>query len=105
LTERLLLLDRLEHADEGLLDVLRQLVDDAVGADLDTLPRGERTGLRVRPDVEADDCRAGSRRKHDVILGDPADALVDDVDAHFGVLDLAQLRDSSLDRADDVALD
>ena len=41
----------------------------------------------------------------DVVLGDPADALVDDVDPHLGVLDLRQLADDRLDRALDVALD
>ena len=30
-----------EHADERLLDVLGQLVDDAVGADVDALALGE----------------------------------------------------------------
>ena len=30
-----------EHADERLLDVLGELVDDAVGADLDALAVGE----------------------------------------------------------------
>ena len=34
-------LDRREHADERLLDLLRELVDDAVLADLDPLPLGE----------------------------------------------------------------
>ena len=45
------------------------------------------------------------RREVDVVLGDPADALVDDVHAHLGVLDLLQLGDGRLDRADDVALE
>ena len=34
----------------------------------------------------------------------PADSLMDHVDAHFGVLDLSELRDCRLDRPDDVAL-
>ena len=34
-------LDRREHADERLLDLLGELVDDAVLADLDPLPLGE----------------------------------------------------------------
>src|SRR6266487_2911505 len=41
LADRLLRRDRAEHADERLLDVLGQLVDDAVGADLDALALGE----------------------------------------------------------------
>src|SRR5206468_5350903 len=43
--------------------------------------------------------------QHDVVLGDAADALVDDVDAHLWVLDLRKLRDRRLDRADHVALE
>ncbi len=41
LADRLLGCDRAEHADERLLDVLGQLVDNAVGADLDALALGE----------------------------------------------------------------
>src|SRR5690349_22098670 len=40
LADRLLGADRLQHPDQGLLDVLGQLVDDAVGADLDALAVG-----------------------------------------------------------------
>ena len=45
LAERLLGLDRREHPDERLLDVLGELVDDAVRADVDALALGE---LRAR---------------------------------------------------------
>src|SRR6266513_1651929 len=41
LADRLLGRDWAEHADERLLDVLGQLVDNAVGADLDALALGE----------------------------------------------------------------
>ena len=54
LAERLFRGDRGEHADERLLDVLGQAVDDAVGADLDVLALRERTRLGVRTHVEAD---------------------------------------------------
>src|SRR5262249_33685275 len=40
-----------------------------------------------------------------VVLGDPADALVDDGDAHLGVLDLRELADGRLDGALHVALE
>ena len=63
LAERLLGLDRREHADERLLDVLGQLVDDAVGPDLDALALGERARLGVRADVEADDHARSTRRR------------------------------------------
>src|SRR6185312_17557533 len=46
--------DRAEQADERLLDVLGQLVDDAVGADLDAFPLGELARLGGGPHVEAD---------------------------------------------------
>ena len=44
--ERLLDLLRGEHADERLLDVLGELVDDAVRADVDALALGERSAPR-----------------------------------------------------------
>src|SRR5204863_4550817 len=43
--------------------------------------------------------------EHDVVLRDPADALVDDVDPDLRVLDFRELPDDRLDRPDDVALD
>ena len=47
----------------------------------------------------------GRGREVDVVLGDPADARVDDVHAHLGVLDLLELAEERLDRALDVALE
>ena len=44
-----------EHADHGVLDVLEDLVDDLVGADLDVLGLGQLAGLAVGTHVEADD--------------------------------------------------
>jgi hypothetical protein len=41
--------------------------------------------------------------EHDVVLGDRADALGDHVEPHLRVLELRQLGDDGLDRADDVA--
>src|SRR3954469_3209908 len=105
LAERVLHRDRSQHPDESLLDVLGQLVDDAVGSDLDALALRERPRLRVRPHVEADDHRVRGSREHDVVLGDPADALVDDVDADLRVLDLRELGNRGLHRPDDVALE
>ena len=94
-----------EHADERLLDVLGELVDDAVRADVDALALGERARIRARADVEADHERVRRGREVDVVLGDPADARVDDVHAHFRVLDLLELADERLDGALDVALE
>ena len=72
--------------------------------DLDALALGELSRLCGRAHVEADDQRVRGRREVDVVL-DPADALVDDADAHLGVLDLLQLGDRRLDRALHVALE
>ena len=57
-----------ELADERLLDLLGELVDDVVRADLDALARRELARLGVRADVEADDERVGGGREHDVVL-------------------------------------
>src|SRR5215207_352115 len=86
---------RREHPDEGLLDVLRQLVDHPVGADVDALTFGDGAGLGVRPHVEADHDRVRGRRQHDVALGDSTDTGVDDGHPDLGVLDLREL---ALDR-------
>ena len=94
-----------EHADERLLDVLGELVDDAVRAHVDALALGESARLGVRADVEADHDRVRGRREHDVALGDGADARVDDVHADLGVVDLRELADDGLDRALHVGLD
>src|SRR4029077_6904155 len=84
---------------------LGELVDHAVGADVDTLAVGELLGLDARPDVEADHERVRRRGQVDVVLGDAADARMDHVDADLGVLDLAELPDERLDRALHVALE
>src|SRR5215210_4697584 len=105
LAQDLLALDRGEHADERLADVVGELVDDPVGADVDALALGERPCLGVRAHVEADHDRVRGGGQHDVALGDRADARVDDIDSDLGVLDLAELADDGLDRAPDVRLD
>ena len=56
-------LDRREHADERLLDLLGELVDDAVLADLDALALGElraprSTGRTLKPTTIAPDAAA-----------------------------------------------
>ncbi len=105
LADRLLRRDGGELADQRLLDLLGQLVDDVVGADLDALPRRELARLGVRTHVEAHDESVGGGREHDVVLGDRPHALGDHVQPHLRVLELRQLRDDGLDRADDVAAD
>src|SRR5439155_10992344 len=75
-----------------------------VRPDLDAFALGERARLGARTDVEADDERIGRGGEIDVVLRDPADALVDDADADLWVLDLRELADGGLQRALDVAL-
>ena len=53
---------------ERLLDLLRQLVDDGVEADLDAFLLRELARLGVRPHVEADEQRVRRGREHDVVL-------------------------------------
>src|SRR6478752_191780 len=92
--EFLLLVDRLEHALQGCLDLVDRLVDHRVVPDVDTLAVGQLGGLALRPDVEPDDDRVRGRRQIDVGLGDATDAAVDDaqfdlvadVDAQQGFL-------------------
>jgi ethanolamine ammonia-lyase small subunit len=48
-----------EQALGGLLEVVGDVVDDLVRADLDALLLGERAGLARGDDVEADDDRLG----------------------------------------------
>src|SRR5260221_4009058 len=71
LAGRLLVADRPEHADERLLDLLGQLIDDAVRADLDALALGELAGLGVRAHVEADNEGVRGGGQVDVVGGDP----------------------------------
>ena len=79
LAERLLDLDGFEQALHRRPQVLGDLVDDRVGADLDALALGRAPSVGERPDVEADDDRVGGRGEHDVGLVDPARGRVDHV--------------------------
>ncbi len=71
-----LLEDRREQAEHRGLDLLDQLVDDLVGADLHALGLGELAAAPVRAHVEPDDRRVGGLGELDVVLGDPADAAM-----------------------------
>src|SRR4029077_4013126 len=81
---------RLEETTERLLDVVGELVDDVVEADVDLLGlRGATRGVADRR-VEADDDRVRCRREQDVVVADLARALVQDVELDFVALELAQ---------------
>ena len=66
---------RYEHPLDGLFDVVGDLVDDVVTADLDLLFLGERDGTVFGSDAEADHDGLRSVGQDDVALGDPADRL------------------------------
>ena len=100
-----LLVLRREHADHRLLDVLEQLVDDLVGADLDVLGVGQLAGLAVRAHVEADDRGVGRGGQRDVVLGDAADGAVHERQLDLRAVELAQALGDRLERAVDVGLE
>src|SRR5690606_19902204 len=102
--EHFLLLRR-EHALEGRPHILDRLVNDAVEADVHALARRDGAGVGVRPDVEADDDRAGRRRQQHVGLVDRADTPVDHLDLHLVGRELLQRVGQRLHRAVHVALD
>src|SRR5579864_6875982 len=81
---------RLEQAGHGLLDLVRDVVDDRVLADVDLLAIRHALRVAIRLHVEADDDGTRGRREQHVRLVDGADAGVDDADLDAVV---AQLRE------------
>src|SRR5690606_5131267 len=105
-TEVDLLVHRLEHALQGLLDFLDRLVDHRVVPDVDTLARGAFGRLALRTHVVPDHDRVGRRGEVDVALGDTTHTAVDDVELHLVAdVDLHQGRFERLDGTRVVALD
>src|SRR5690606_16062001 len=105
-TEVDLLVHRLEHALQGLLDLLDRLVDHRVVPDVDTLARGAFGRLALRTHVVPDHDRVGRRGEVDVALGDTTHTAVDDVELHLVAdVDLHQGRFERLDGTRVVALD
>ncbi len=103
--ERLLDLLGREHALHRGAQLLGDLVDHRVGADLDALLLGRAASVGERADVEADDDRVGGGGEHHVGLVDAAGGAADHVD---GDLVLRKLRDlvlERLERARDVGLE
>ncbi len=78
-----LLEDRFEEAVHGLGDLVLQLVDDGVQANLDVFALGDFGGLAIGPDVEADDDCVRGGGEENVGLGDGADTGVKDADANL----------------------
>src|SRR5687768_13165211 len=71
---------RLEQSAQRLLEVVEDLVDHAVQADLDAALLGHRAGRLVGHDVEADDDRAARVGQLDVAFRDRSDRAVDHAD-------------------------
>src|SRR4051794_5827231 len=101
-----LLVDRLEHALQGGLDVVDRRVDDRVVPDIHALALGQVTGLARRPHVEADDHGVRRDGQVDVVLVDRTDTAVDDPQRHLVAdLDPDQRVFQRLDRTGHVALE
>ncbi len=91
--------------DHGALDVLDELVDDLVGADLHVVDLGQLAGTPIGPDVEADDGGVGGGREGHVVLGDATDGPVDERQLDLVALQLAEALGHRLERALGVGLE
>src|SRR6266542_5893385 len=69
-----------EHAAEGRLDVVEDVVDDAVVPEVDAIGLGLARRLGLGLDVEAEHDGIGRRGKHDIRLIDRAHRSVDDLE-------------------------
>ena len=90
---------------QGRLHLVGELVDDVVQANLDALGLGRAPRLRVDLGVEADDDGVRRRREQDVVVGDVAGALAQDVDPHLVGLDLLERVADGAQRALNVGLE
>src|SRR4051794_10661079 len=95
----------LEQALERCRHVVGQLVDDVVQPDVHTLGVGGPAGRLGDLRVEADDDRVGRRRKHDVVVGDVAGALVEDVDPDLLLVELLERVADRTERSRHVGLE
>src|SRR5215467_8177556 len=100
-----LLVGRLPHSLGGPLDVLRQLIDDVVVANLHLLALGGPVASGSRLEVEAQDDGAGDARQQQVGVVDRSDPLADDFDRDDRILDLLQGLENRFQRALSVGLD
>src|SRR5437764_3084197 len=101
-----LLVARLEHAREHLLDVLDQGVDHAVLADAHALELRCASGISFGLDVERHDQCLRSHRQVDVVDVDVAKTRVDDFRARLGlVAELFERVSDGFDAALNVSLD
>src|SRR5207249_612764 len=97
----------LELALQGSAEIVGQVIDDIVLANLYVVFLGESAGPVVGHGIEADDHRVLRRgqREPDVALGNMPDAGLQHAHAHFLVVQLFQLLADRLDRAAEVGLE
>ena len=103
--ELLLLEGRLEQTDHRLLEVVGEVVDHRVEADVDLLALRQLLGRALGAHVEADDDRLRRGREQDVVGGDGADRGVDEVDRDLVGGELGEGVAQHLDRALHVGLE
>ena len=98
---------RTEHSFHGCPDIVHDVVDDVVLADLDFLCIGSGLCLRCRSDVESDDksrvLRSGCQV--DIVLDDCTGCGTDDPDADLGCGELLKSKLEGLDRTLDITFD
>jgi len=80
----------LEHANDGCFDVLDDLVDDLVGANLDTLLICNRSHTTIRSGVEGNNRCTSSLGQCDVAFGWWTNGLVQEVDLDLGSFETGQ---------------
>src|ERR1039458_10152448 len=90
------LLDGVEEARHGFLDLVRERVDDGVETDVDAFVVGELLGLLLGLHVEPADDGVRRRGEEDVVHRDRADSGVQDADLHLLGGELAERLDENL---------
>src|ERR1039458_5116583 len=97
--------DWLEQSRHGALNLIRQLVDDGVQANVNLLLVGQFLSFAFRPHVEADDDGIRCRGEQHIGLGNGAPTPEQDLDLDPVVGHLGQYVAQYLDRALNVALE
>ena len=90
---------RIEQPRHGQLDLVDQVVDDGVEADIDALFFRQFAGGTLRANVESDHNGVRGRGQEHIVRRDRADRGVDDADLHFGSGHLAHRVGENFHRA------
>ena len=102
----LLLVDRLEHASQGGLDLIDGVVDDRVVPNVNVLLVSHTLGMGGRANVEAHDDGVGSGSQRDIGLGNGTDAAVNNAQVNLVAhIDLGQGILERLNRTSTVTLE